>query len=133
MSTDIHGTCAEGFEPVRDAFAQCFDSMSELGAASCVYLDGDPVVDLWAGLCDSEGAREWQRDTLVNVYSVTKPFAALCLLLLVDRGIVQLDAPVADYWPEFAQAGKGSIPVRWLLTHQSGLLGLREPQPPAAI
>jgi CubicO group peptidase (beta-lactamase class C family) len=76
---------------------------------------------------------QWQPDTLVNVYSVSKPFAATALLHLVGQGRVDLDAPVARYWPEFAQAGKGAIPVRWLLTHQSGLLALREPQPPEAL
>ena len=130
---EIAGTCAEEFAPVREAFARCFAELGESGAATCVYLDGRPVVDLWAGSADPASGRPWQRDTLVHVYSVTKPFAAVCLLLLVERGLVDLDAPVAAYWPEFAQAGKARIPVRWLLTHQAGLLGIRQPLPREAI
>lgn len=129
----IQGTCAAGFEPVRAAFERCFDQLGETGAATCVYLDGRPVVDLWGGSAEIVTGRAWAHDTLVHVYSVTKPFAALCLLLLVDRGVLDLDAPVATYWPEFAQAGKGAIPVRWLLTHQAGLVGIRAPQPREAI
>ena len=128
----VHGTCSDGFEGVRAAFERGFTGLGEVGAAACIYRDGHPVVDLWWGLA-KPGHRSGvaARDTLVQVYSVTKPFAAFCLLLLVDEGRVQLDAPVARYWPEFAQAGKEHIPVRWLLTHQSGLLGLRDPSPPA--
>ena len=130
---EIAGTCAIEFAPVREAFARCFAELGEVGAATCVYLNGRPMVDLWGGIADPESGRAWGPDTLVHVYSVTKPFAAVCLLLLVDRGLVELDAPVAAYWPEFAQAGKARIPVRWLLTHQAGVLGIRQPQPRAAI
>jgi len=133
MSIVIDGTCHSRFDPVRAAFARCFDELGEVGAAACVYLDGEAVVDLWAGHADPTTGREWQRDTIVHVYSVTKVFAAACLLRLIDQGKVELDAPVATYWPEFAQAGKQGLPVRWLLTHQAGLLGVREPLPPEAI
>lgn len=130
---EIHGHCEPGFEAVRDAFARCFTDLGETGAAACAYVDGRPVADLWSGVADSAASHQWREDTLVHVYSVTKPFAAVCLLMLVGRGLVDLDAPVARYWPEFAQAGKEHIPVRWLLTHQAGLLGLRELQPREAI
>jgi CubicO group peptidase (beta-lactamase class C family) len=133
MTVPVEGRCEPGFEPVRAAFEACFTALGEVGAATCVYLDGRPVVDLWGGVADERSTRRWQADTLVHVYSVTKPFVAVCLLLLVDRGLVDLDAPVARYWPEFAQAGKAEVPVRWLLTHQAGLPGLHAPQPAAAI
>lgn len=133
MDIDIAGRCEPGFESIRSAFHRCFAELGETGAAVCVYHDGRPVADLWGGMADPATQRPWTSETLVHVYSVTKPFAALCLLQLVDGGRVDLDAPVAEYWPEFAQAGKSGIPVRWLLTHQSGLLGIRQPLPREAI
>jgi len=129
----IHGTCDPRFEPVRQALQACFDTLGEHGAATCVYLDGLPVVDLWGGMANRHISWQWEPDTLVTVYSVTKPFAGAALLHLIGQGRVDLDLPVATSWPEFAQAGKTDIPVRWLLTHQSGLLGIREPQPPEAL
>jgi len=122
MQIDVQGTCAPGFEPVRDAFVQGFEERGELAGAVAVHLDGELVVDLWAG-------PGWRRDTIVHAYSVAKPFAAVCALLLVDRGVLDLDAPVARYWPEYAQAGKERTLVRHVLAHQAGLLLLREPQP----
>ncbi len=133
MDVEIHGSCDPAFAAVREAFGRCFAELGETGAAVSVYLDGRPVIDLWGGLADGRTGQPWERDTLVNVYSVTKPFAAVCLLLLVERGAVDLEAPVARYWPEFAAAGKGAMPVRWLLTHQAGLLGIREALPGEAI
>jgi CubicO group peptidase (beta-lactamase class C family) len=136
----IQGYCAPGFERVRDAFERNFSERAETGAAVALYVDGRPVVDLWGGAAHppesgpgAAPAAAWQQDTLVHLYSVTKPLAALALLALVDRGAVELDAPVARYWPEFAQAGKEGVTLRWLLSHQAGLLGLRAPQPPEAI
>ena len=126
----IHGSVANGFERVREAFRRCLDELGETGAAVGGYHLGRPVVDLWGG--DAEPGVPWSRDTIVHVYSVTKPFAAACLLRLVDEGEVDLDAPVARYWPGFAQAGKSEVLVRWLLTHQAGLLGIREPLPAEA-
>ncbi|MCC7364665.1 MAG: beta-lactamase family protein [Dehalococcoidia bacterium] len=126
--TAIHGTVAPAFAAARAAFERCFAELGESGAAVCAYVDGEPVVDLWGGQAGSAASAEWREDTIVHTYSVTKAFAAVALLVLVDRGEVELDAPVARYWPEFAQAGKGTIPVRWLLSHQAGLLGLRAPQ-----
>lgn len=129
MSLAIHGTCHPRFETVRGAFADAFEKYREVGAAIAFSLDGELVVDLWAGHVDSDRTGPWQRDTIVNVYSTTKGMTAICAHQLVERGLLDLDAPVADYWPEFAQAGKESIPVRWLLSHQAGLPAVREPLP----
>ncbi|MFE0102580.1 serine hydrolase domain-containing protein [Streptomyces sp. NPDC059009] len=129
----VHGTCAPGFEGVREEFERNFRERGELGAAVAVTVDDTFVVDLWAGSADLSGTRAWERDTLVNVYSTTKGLTALCAHLLVDRGELDLDAPVARYWPEFAQAGKGDIPVRWLLSHRTGVLAPREPMRPEQV
>ncbi|MFK0293818.1 serine hydrolase domain-containing protein [Streptomyces sp. NPDC090442] len=123
----VNGHCAPGYEGVRAAFERNFRDQGEVGAAVAVLVDGAPVVDLWGGHADTAGSRPWERDTLVNVYSTSKGMAALCAHLLVDRGELDLDAPVARYWPEFARAGKEAIPVRWLLSHRAGLLAPREP------
>ncbi|MBF6332877.1 beta-lactamase family protein [Nocardia transvalensis] len=125
----IDGTVAQGFEPVREAFAANFARGAEVGAAVAVYYDGRPVVDLWGGLADREAGRRWQRDTLQLVYSATKGVTATAAHLLAQRGLLDLDAPVARYWPEFAAADKGDIPVRWLLSHQAGLPVLDKPVP----
>jgi CubicO group peptidase (beta-lactamase class C family) len=129
----IHGECAPRFEAVREAFVAGFEKGTELGAAVCFTLDGETVVDLWGGHVDRARSREWARDTLVNVYSTTKGMTALCALQLVERGELDLEAPVAEYWPEFAAAGKAAIPVRWLLTHQAGVPALRAPLPAEAL
>ncbi|MFG1793553.1 serine hydrolase domain-containing protein [Nocardia sp. NPDC049149] len=123
----IDGTVAPGFEAVREAFAANFAEHGEVGAAVCVYRDGRPVVDLWGGIADPETGRAWERDTIQLVYSATKGVTTTLAHLLVQRGLLDLDAPVAQYWPEFAAAGKDAIPVRWLLTHQAGLAALDKP------
>ena len=115
---DIHGDCKETFEPVREAFANSFDQDLELGASVCVTVNGESVVDLWAGDADPQGT-PWKKDTIVNVYSTTKTMAALCVLMLADRGEVDLDAPVAKYWPEFAQNGKENVLVRHVMSHST--------------
>ncbi|MEV8517071.1 serine hydrolase domain-containing protein [Dactylosporangium sp. NPDC051484] len=99
----------------------------EVGAAVCVYHHGRPVVDVWAGLADPDVSRPWRRDTLQVVFSATKGVVAACAHLLVQRGDLDLDAPVARYWPEFGAAGKDRIPVRWVLSHQAGLAALDRP------
>jgi CubicO group peptidase (beta-lactamase class C family) len=129
----IEGTCDPGFERVRKAFAENFASRGEVGAAVAVTIDGRPVIDLWGGYADKQRTRPWQRDTIVNVYSATKGVAATCLNRLADQGRVDLDAPVARYWPEFAQAGKERIPVRWLLSHRAGLPAVRKTLPAGAL
>jgi CubicO group peptidase (beta-lactamase class C family) len=125
----IDGRCDSRFAKVKDAFAKNFAVGNEVGASFAATVDGELVVDLWGGFADRARTRPWQRDTLANVWSTTKAMAALCTHMVVDRGLVDLDAPVASYWPEFAANGKSHIPVRWLLSHQSGLAGLSSPMP----
>jgi len=115
------GTVAPGFEPVRDAFIANFTRGAERGAALHVTLAGEPVVDLWGGYADAANQHAWQADTLVNVYSSTKGILALAMHQLADRGLLDFDAPVAQYWPEFARHGKDKVLVRHILTHTSGL------------
>ncbi len=117
----MQGGTATGFEAVQDAFESNFDQHGDVGAACCVYRHGQKVVDLWGGVADSDAGRAWDFDTLQLVFSATKGATAICALRLVERGELDLDAPVAEYWPEFAAEGKGRIPVRWLLSHRSGL------------
>ncbi|MCX5231940.1 serine hydrolase domain-containing protein [Streptomyces sp. NBC_00233] len=121
------GHCDPRFAAVREAFEDNFRTRDELGAAVTVQVHGETVVDLWAGWADAARTRPWERDTVVNVWSTTKGVTALCAHLLADRGLLDLDAPVATYWPEFAAAGKEKLPVRHLLSHRAGLSGLREP------
>ncbi|MFF4687922.1 serine hydrolase domain-containing protein [Streptomyces sp. NPDC001307] len=124
--TQVHGHCDARFAAVREAFEDNFRERGELGAAVAVTVDGTTVVDLWGGRADAAGTRPWERDTLVNVWSTTKGPVALCAHILADRGLLDLDAPVAAYWPEFAAAGKEKVLVRHLLSHRAGLSGLRE-------
>ena len=119
--TEISGEVASGYEPVRDAFRANFDQHGDIGAAFSLYVRGEKVVDLWGGTADTTTDRPWAEDTLQLVYSTTKGATAICAHLLAQSGALDLEAPVADYWPEFAAEGKGDIPVRWLLSHRSGL------------
>jgi CubicO group peptidase (beta-lactamase class C family) len=121
----IEGNCEPRFERVKAAFAENFEKRNEYGAAVAVTLDGKPVVDLWAGHTDKARTIPWDRDTIANVFSTTKGMTAICAHRLVDQGKLDLDAPVATYWPEFAQAGKDKMPVRMLLNHQAGLPAIR--------
>jgi CubicO group peptidase (beta-lactamase class C family) len=128
----VHGHCEPEFERVRDALAEVLASGAEVGAALAVYVEGRAVVDLWAGHTDAARTRPWDRDTIVNLYSVGKPVTAICALRLVEARVLDLDAPVARYWPEFAQAGKVRIPVRYLLTHQAALPAIARALPSGA-
>jgi CubicO group peptidase (beta-lactamase class C family) len=128
----VHGHCEPGFERVRDALSEILASGSEVGAALAVYVDRHAVIDLWGGHTDAARTRPWGRDTIVNLFSVGKGVTAVCLLRLVDTGLLDLDAPVARYWPEFAQAGKAQIPVRYVLTHQVALPAIARTLPPGA-
>jgi CubicO group peptidase (beta-lactamase class C family) len=121
------GGCDRRFTPVRDAFAANFADHGEVGAAVCVVVGGRTVVDLHGGL--AAPGRPWRPDTLVNVFSVGKSLTALCAIRLADQGLVDLDAPVVRYWPEFAVSGKEAITVRHLLTHQAGLPAVRRRLP----
>ncbi len=126
----IEGTVAAGFERVRDAFRANFDRPGEdgeIGAALAVYRHGDCVVDLWGGHADAARTRPWKRDTLVNVWSASKGVTSLACAVLVDRGLLSYDDPVARHWPEFAAAGKQDITVGQILSHQSGVNGFAEP------
>ena len=122
QALSIIGECAPEFERVRAAFGANFHERGEVGAAVCVHQDGQKVVDLWAGVADQATGRMWEHDTIVSMMSVGKGMVALCLFMLADRGLLDLDKPVAAYWPEFAQNGKAGITVRTLLQGKAGLL-----------
>ncbi|MGZ4757621.1 MAG: serine hydrolase domain-containing protein [Acidimicrobiales bacterium] len=119
--TEIQGYTARGFEGVRDAFAANFDNGSEVGAAFSAYHRGQKVVDLWGGVADQATGAAWQEDTMILVFSTTKGATALCANRLAERGELDVEAPVATYWPEFAAAGKEDMPVSYVLSHQAGL------------
>ena len=121
------------FEAVRDAFAALFDDPQERGMALCVQIGGETVLDLWGGVADKEGQQAWHSDTLLNLFSCTKTFTAVTALQLVGEGKLELDAPVARYWPEFAANGKEKITLRHLLSHQAGLPALRQMLPAEAL
>lgn len=120
-AVEVHGTCDPRFSRVRDVFADNFTRHGEVGASLAVMVDGKMAVDVWGGHADADRTRPWERDTIVNTFSTTKGIVATCAHRLVDQGKLDIDAPVAQYWPEFGQAGKGEIPVRYLLSHQAGL------------
>nr|MBP6685056.1 beta-lactamase family protein [Leucobacter sp.] len=119
----VKGHTDPRFSRLTELLAQNIASGDELGAAIAVDIDGETVVDLWGGYADTAQTRAWQADTIVNVWSITKEITALALLILVDRGLVDLDEPVATYWPEFAQNGKAAVLVRHLMSHTSGVSG----------
>ncbi|SHK99234.1 serine hydrolase domain-containing protein [Phytopseudomonas punonensis] len=121
------------FEAVKDAFAALFDDPQERGAALCVQVGGETVVDIWAGVADKDGQEAWHSDTILNLFSCTKPFTAVTALQLVGEGKLELDEPVARYWPEFAAAGKERITLRHLLSHQAGLPAIRANLPAEAL
>jgi CubicO group peptidase (beta-lactamase class C family) len=133
VESSIEGRCDARFARVRDAFARNVAERDEIGAAVAVSAGGSLVVDLWTGWADLERRRRWARDTIVNVYSCTKGMVALAALQLVDQGRLELDAPVARYWPDFARAGKDEIPVRWLLSHRAALPAVKTMLPDAAL
>ena len=124
--TTIHGECDARFASVQRAFEANFAGRDEVGASVAVSIEGEMVVDLWGGYRDAARTQPWEQDTIVNVYSTTKTMAALCALLLADRGQIDLHEKVAAYWPEFAQNGKQDIEVRHFLSHSAGLSGMDE-------
>ena len=119
----VDGYCDERFIEAKKVFEESIDSGFELGCAITMEVEGEVVLDLWGGHADLDKTKEWKEDTIVNVFSTTKGMAAMCLLQLVEKGLIDLDAPVSQYWPEFAASGKDTIPVRYLLCHKSGLCG----------
>ncbi|HTX28449.1 MAG TPA: serine hydrolase domain-containing protein [Streptosporangiaceae bacterium] len=124
---DLHGRCDERFAAVRDALDRNLYSGEELGASLVLDIDGDLVVDLWGGFRDEARTTPWTQDTITNVWSTTKTITSLAALMLADRGQLDVDAPVATYWPEFAAAGKQNILVRDIMSHASGVSGLDQP------
>lgn len=125
--TVVRGESAERYAGLREALAERLEAGVELGASVAVVVDGELVVDLWGGWADTARTAPWERDTITNMWSCTKTVTALAALVLVDRGELDVHAPVARYWPEFAAAGKGDVQVRHLLSHTSGLSGWDPP------
>jgi CubicO group peptidase (beta-lactamase class C family) len=127
---EAQGTCDERFTPVRDVFQTNLNNGQDVGASVAIVLDGELVLDLWGGYADTAQTTPWERDTITNVWSTTKTMAALCALVLADRGELDVDAPAADYWPEFKANGKEGVLVRHFMSHTAGLSGW---DPPIAI
>jgi CubicO group peptidase (beta-lactamase class C family) len=123
---EVHGSCDERFAGVRDALAQQLDG-DELGASVAVDLDGETVVDVWGGFRDADRTTPWTQDTIVNVWSTTKCVLNLAALMLVERGDLDVHAPVGNYWPEFSAKGKKDVEVRHLMSHTSGVSGWEQP------
>ncbi|MEY3493457.1 MAG: hypothetical protein RL413_875 [Actinomycetota bacterium] len=124
---EIHGSCNQRFSALSDILSANIDSGADVGASVAVVHNGEMVVDLWGGWVDTEHSAPWGKDTITNVWSSTKTQMALCALMLADRGQLDLDAPVATYWPEFAANGKEKVLVRHLLSHTSGVSGWEQP------
>lgn len=130
---EVAGFCDPRFERVAEEFTRNFQERGEVGASVCVQIEGETFVDLWGGSADPASNKPWAEDTITQVWSATKGATALCAHMLVERGLLDLEAPVVRYWPEFGQAGKESIPVKMLLNHQSGLAAISEPLPAGAL
>ena len=120
---EIHGFCDEKFAAVREAFARNFDEFGDVGASFAATVEGEFVVDLWAGHADKARTRAWERDTIVNVYSTTKTMSFLSALVLADRGQLDFHAKVTDYWPEYGASGKENTEVRHFMSHAAGVPG----------
>ena len=119
----IHGTCEEKFQPVKELFREIHQSGREVGSSFSVYKDGIPLIDIWSGYADKEKNKEWERDTLANVWSTTKGITALTIAHAYEQGILDYEEKVSTYWPEFASSGKDEITVGMLLSHQAGICG----------
>ena len=118
---EIHGSCDPRFTGVRDTLARNFSEHAEIGSAVAVYHEGRKVADLWAGHMDAARSKPWREDTLCIMYSIAKSMCATSVHILADRGLVDLEAPVADYWPEFAQNGKDGVLIRHIISHNCGV------------
>jgi len=125
--TTVQGFAHDRFAGVRTTFEENFKNGADVGASVCVTLEGETVVDLWGGYADAAKTKPWVKDTIINVYSTTKTMTALTALLVADKGLIDFNAPVAKYWPEFAANGKGNITVAHLMSHSAGLSGWKEP------
>ena len=124
---EVHGVADDKFAAVREQFEKNLSDGTDIGASFCVTRDGETVIDLWGGWADEERTRPWEKDTIVNVYSTTKTMTALTALWLADQGKLDFDAPVAEYWPEFAANGKEGVKVSHLMSHSAGLSGWTAP------
>lgn len=131
--SNVQGYFDPRFETVRELFAQQQTDEQARGGALCVTVGGETVLDLWQGVVDKDNQQVWEQDTLVNVFSCTKPLGAVALLQQVEAGRIQLDSPLAEVWPEFAQAGKEQVTLRQVLSHRSGLSAIRDTLPPEAL
>ena len=127
MTSAVHGHFDARFDKVADALADELNKGAEVGAAIAVDIDGETVVDIWGGYADAAKTVPWAENTIINVWSSTKTVTSLAALMLADRGLLDLDAPVAQYWPEFAANGKQDVRVRHVLSHTSGVAGWQEP------
>jgi len=123
---DVQGTWDRRFDTVAATLAASLEAGTDVGASVAVFLEGEPVVDIWGGYVDEDHSAPWSRDTLTNVWSTTKTMTFLCALMLADRGELDFYAPVAKYWPEFSAAGKEGVEVRHLMSHTAGLAGWTE-------
>jgi CubicO group peptidase (beta-lactamase class C family) len=130
---EIAGYCDPRFKVVAEEFERNFRERGEVGASVCIKLAGETFVDLWGGSADPSSNKPWVEDTITHVWSCTKGATALCAHMLIERGLLDLEAPVVHYWPEFGQAGKESIQVKMLLNHQAGLAAISEPIPPGGL
>jgi len=122
----VHGFCDERFGKAREAFAHNLSTGADVGASFCSTLNGQTVVDLWGGFVDPGKTKAWEKNTIINVYSTTKTMTALTALMIADRGLIDFNAPVAKYWPEFAANGKAGVKVSHLMSHAAGLSGWKE-------
>ena len=123
----VHGDVSDGYEAVAEAFVDNFADRNETGASVCVYVDGKPVVNLWGGAANHQTNEPWREESATLVYSTTKGAAAICVARLAEAGLLSYDAPMADYWPEFAAAGKEAITVGQVMSHQAGLIYVEPP------
>ena len=130
---ECKGYCDERFISAKHAFEKNFDLGLEVGASFAVSLNGELVVDIWGGFSDSAKTKPWEKDTIVNVFSTTKVIAAMCIHMLVDKGLIDVEEPVSKYWPEFAQATKENVLIKYLLSHSAGLPGFDEKIPVEAL
>ena len=123
----VNGYCDDRFIKARNIFEKSLEDGFELGGAICLEVKGEKVLDLWGGYKDQDRNETWEENTIVNVFSTTKGIAAICLLQLIEKGLIDIEKSVSNYWPEFSQSGKEDIPVKYLFCHKSGLCGVREP------
>ena len=123
---NISGYCDPKFKEVEKVFRDSIISNFELGASFSVELENQTIIDLWGGFCDEDKTRKWERDTIVNVFSVSKAITAICLGRLIERGLININLAVRDYWPEFGCNGKETITVKQLLNHTAGMFAFRE-------